>query len=255
MKYAFEDSYDDALTNLFRAGYRDTSNFIYSSGKDRLLSTILREIPDKSEEIFIFIDLVFDNPSTVNTYNLLKSSLRRAGYTKFIIFPLVNTEYYIIKSLNKSNVIAQSPIVDVCVSRGNYREASIHDTYLSESKNFEKFCKRILHRYAIDCAKNTRYNNNLRYRDYYDKDCLCGEEGSECIALAQIEKVKRLLRQYPCIPIHSIVSFGKILSWDEMKVIHRELIDQYNADVRTHKKLETDTARKSKYIEATYMTF
>ena len=71
IKYIFEDKESSGISQLYMAGYRDTSNFIFANGKDNIYNTIFREVPNTDTEIIIIMDLVYDNGDTVDCFNNL----------------------------------------------------------------------------------------------------------------------------------------------------------------------------------------
>ena len=245
--YFFEDRKYDALSFLFRTAY-SVPNFYYSSGNSELYTKITEVCKNKNEEIIIVMDLVFDNSNTATVYGRLVRDLRLAGYTNFIVFPMVCSEYYAIKLLNHLGLLQNSPLIKLCLDKGDYRNTYIADPYIARSTSFEKFCKRILYVLAPLCANNTRYNDNLQFRDFYIKNCVCQNPMPGCsFSRSRLDKAFGFLQQYPCVPTGALRQLGTPLSREEMIEKHKQLVTEYNAEMDRHKKLETNPHRRGLY--------
>lgn len=252
MTYVFEDNGSDPISMLYKRAYTNTDTFLYCQGADSILFRIIEEIEAKHEEIFIFMDMIYDNLATSNCYNRTVKKLRSAGYTNFIIFPLVCAEHYMIKSLYQLGLISKCSEVTAVISIDWHKGVS-RNTYINQSRNFEQFCKRVLYKLAMNCANNTRFNDNVHYRDYYDQDCKCKQARDDCDHLSLEDKAISLLKQYPCIPSNSIIFTDSHMTHVDLVAMHRKLVDEYNKTVNRMRELETDEALRKNYSNIGYM--
>ena len=249
IKYIFEDKESSGISQLYMAGYRDTSNFIFANGKDNIYNTIFREVPNTDTEIIIIMDLVYDNGDTVDCYNNLIDKLVYAGYTKFSIFPIVCSEYYMIQLLKELGLMTGSLVVDICIEQGEYKNLTIplQNSYITSSKNFEKFCKHVLEVMGSKCTSHGK--------EFYTQDCECTAPMKSCtMKIGLVDKAIRLLKKYPCVPLNPIKKVHEPLTPTEMDTLHRRLIDEYNKKVDEHIKSDMlQGKQKTLYVKADYM--
>lgn len=176
MFYIFEDNEMDLLSRLFRASYsNETCNkFVYTSG----VGTILRKINTylDIDDVAVFMDMLPDNVNCSYIYKRLRT-ISKTSKHRLIIFPIVCSEYYMIKYLyDYTKYISSHKDVDICLNKGDYRKSSVYAYKGKVCKNFESYCKVILRKYTINCIKHTRLvgdTENSMYGLYYTNDCKC----------------------------------------------------------------------------------
>lgn len=241
MRYLFEDGDDSILLKFIRKGYENPKIIEGTSGVG-LIKTYVKNI-GKDEQIFIFMDLVPDNKVTCAEYEILKS-MKNDGYN-IIVFPVPCTEYFFIQTLVQLNMIEMTKEVRECLRRGVITNLTING---ETAKNYERFCKKILHNMPIDCARLD--GESPKFGLFYTEDCKCSSAELDCKEFSLKDKVKELLQCYPCIPSGSIYEVTK-LTFDECIKIHRELVDDYNRAVKRYKDRNPELSEK--YIEVLYM--
>lgn len=253
MIYLFEDKKDDILSKLFRAGYTNTSNFIYANGNSKLEKTACNILQTTSENVGIFIDMIPGNDSIHKIYY----SLKRLGNkypNRVIILPLVCSEYYFIRSILDTNIIRLNRDVTLCTSRGLYFGADALNDPRSKvfCKNFEKFCKLILMRYVDDCVRHSTIKEdgsaNSLYGYYYTNNCHCNKSKTCCKSISLEDKSFKFLSEFPCIPVGSNSKCKVNVSDQEMIQLRLKLINDYNKMVDLYKGNDPDKTKKYKYI-------
>lgn len=263
MRYIFEDKEDDILSRFMQRAYNPEyieNKFIYANGGGNLESRIDGAINSGEREIYVYIDIVPDNPNTINLYHKLISKYK---YMDSIIFiPIPCSEYYVIQSLIGSAVIRKGnevlQAIDIIKFRGYYKDSEFIQTDKDRvfCKNFEKFCKLFLMKAVLDCANTSRSFNegsiiNKQYEKYYTNNCVCTDSNLDCVDISLDNKLRKLLSSYPCFPAKSIIPGTNTLTRNDIIVLHRRLIDDYNKVLEIYK--EKDRSHKIKYIQGRYM--
>lgn len=248
MLYIFEDKRDDMISRLFRYGYSNTDRFIYAEGNGNIIKLLDKNIITNDEEVYIILDMIYDNPVTSKIYRELCKHIRRSNYVNTIIFPITCAEQLFIKSLD-SSIINKDITYSMCIDILDYRESPIIETEQDRlfCKNFEKFCKLILIKDVADCAKHTR--SSKLYGVYYNNPCLCDNKNNMCKSKSLTDKSISLLEQYPCIPLGLNIAKGNKLSMGDCIKIHRDLVDKYNAIVHRFRTLYCDDISRYRYIQ------
>ena len=100
-------------------------------------------------------------------YNSLKVEARKAS-DRLIVFPIVCSEYYFIKSLvTYTDILCNHSDIQICLNRGDYTQSEIYRnswdsvTRTNKCKNFEKFCK-FLHVHTCNLCKFGSVRLHLR---------------------------------------------------------------------------------------------
>ena len=145
-----------------------------------------------------------------------------------LVFPIPCREYYYVKYLNTlHNMVIRKDWILTCLSKdANYQKSNIIETKEDKGfcKNFEKFCKLVTMKAPIDCAKNqAKYGRTFLYND-----CLCKGHQNFCVVNSLYQKSKDFVSQFECFPGMKDLHDSKELSWDEMIIMHRNLVDKYN---------------------------
>lgn len=241
MRYLFEDDDDSLLLQFIRKGYNNPKDIEGTSGVGQIKNYI-KNI-GKEEQIFVFMDLVPDNKVTCAEYEILRS-MKNDGYD-IMVFPVPCTEYFFIKALVNLNMLDMTEEVRECLRRGVITNLTING---ETAKNYERFCKKILHNMPVDCARLD--GGSPKFGLFYTEDCKCSSAELDCKELSLKDKVKELLQCYPCIPSGSIYKTIR-LTFEECIDIHRKLVDDYNEAVDKYKDKNPELAEL--YIKASYM--
>ena len=241
--YIFEDEQDDILSILFRYSYDAEyckRYFHYSRGNGniiRMAESILNN--NLGDKVAIFIDMIPGNESCSDLYKMLtRFTKRHLGEDRVLVFPVVCSEYYFIRSLAMyTNLLERNNDIEIALNKGNYTKSNIYLNSFNakngknKCKNFEKFCKFILLNYLYNCARHSRGHGesiNEQYGLYYTKDCSCSDCKYNCLGNSLETKSKQLLSMWDCIPGNSIHD-GIHISWQEAKLVINKLVDDYNS--------------------------
>lgn len=236
MKYLFEDKHDDLLSILFRASYPNEviDNFIYCNGNGEVIDTTNRILANSEEMVACYLDAVPGNFHIRNIYKELRRISIKNNY-RVIVFPIICSEYYFIKSLiDYTNYFdTANKDIKICINKGNFTESDIYRDPIKGKicRNFEKFCKIILMNATMDCIKHSRGEDgsNKQYGSYYSKDCLCSLNSIKCKEMSLAEKSANLLSEYYCVPAGSIMTIKNMLNTVDMWKVHRKLVDEFNS--------------------------
>lgn len=189
-------------------------------------------------EIYVFLDLVPDNPFTVKSYEKLLK-LKRRG-CNILVFPIPCSEYYMLKTLCSLHMEGLNQDIITVLNREVYYNSNLFELELSKEyiTNFEKYCKVVFGSISKICARKSnnadREHNNLKGR-FYRVNC---EDCKECDFGETLQnKAEELLHRFPCIPIGANITkfHRRVLSRNEMVEIHRQLVDEYNATVERYR--------------------
>ena len=235
MIYLFEDDKDELLSKLFLASYRDEAldRIKYCCGNAKLLDEAIGILRNTTENVACYLDSVPGNKQIIQIYKDLAQLSKDNSY-RVIVFPIVCSEYYFIKSLcNNTKYMEFNKDVSICINKGDFTKSDVFNDPVKGKicKNFEKYCKVILLNYVRDCINISRGYpiENEKYGAYYTEDCICKFGDSACRRVTLIEKSIQLLSEYDCVPSGSIKSVKTPISNDGVWDIHRKLVDEFNS--------------------------
>lgn len=246
MIYIFEDMRDDVLSEFFRKAYPSevANKFIYTNGNGGIISTVKEMIESTQDNIIVFMDFYPTNDSIVKIYkNLRRES--RINENRIIVLPIVCSEFYILKFLDKNGMITDKTKSDIVFNFDLYDEVlksnEVTDLDVTFCKNFEKYCKLVTMKWVKECA---RTNGT---QEYYTEGCVCNTlKDDKCHYHELTQKAIDCISQYPCVPAGSYANNIKQLTIEEVWDIHRQLVNKFNEIVD---KLEPiDSSRKYKKI-------
>ena len=251
MIYIFEDREDDVISQLFKVAYDEAtySKFIYANGNGSIVSIVDEKLENTRECIVVFLDMVPGNKDIVKIYHSLKKRYITSN-GRVLVLPIICSEYYFIKSIANTNLVkVNANVIDTCVQRGLYFNSEIIQTEEDRRfcKNFEKFCKLILIKGVIDCAKHSS-----AYGVYYTTDCKCNNPLHNCEDTQLLEKSIRLLSKYPCVPKGN-KGDSVALSGDDIAQIHRDLVDSFNEMSTKYKDADECNSVGNKYKRIPYI--
>lgn len=202
--YIFEDNKQDDIQRLICYLYRfmpavDTY-FHWVQGASNILHTI-KSIGNE-DEIFVFMDLVPDNPSTAEIYMDIRRIYKK-GYN-VLVFPIPCAEYFMIKALCNLNIQKTNQELLSLLNEEVYYSSSLLDTLENQRyiTSFERYCKIMLKHLDSECGYKS--NNEDRIYDrlkgrFYRKDCSMCDGCSMEYTLQR--KAEELLHNYPCAPV------------------------------------------------------
>ena len=258
MLYLFEDDSRDILSKLYMEAYPEKMrrNFIYVRGNGELYKTAKNYL--QYSDIAVFIDMVPDNDTCREIYiDLVGLSKDKNIKNRLLIFPIVCSEFYMIKSLYKYTqyIDKHHADVNICLNKGDYRKSSIYIHKGKPCKSFEKYCKAVLIRHVTDCVKHTsRFDDgttNEKYGLYYCEDCLCDKSSDTCEVKGLKKKAIELLSVYDIVPSNSL-AINKTCIDNDIINIHRKLVDDYNAMLAKYEALGIVKTTKGKSKKILY---
>lgn len=262
MIYMLEDEKDDILSKLFREAYPKeiADKFVYTNGSGNIEGALLNVMNNSNERVGIFLDTIPGNRDCTSVYYKLRA-ISDSYPDRVVVFPIVCSEYYIIKLLSSQGLMIKHSDVDICLNKLDFTTSEIYNNPETgkQCKNFEKFCKFVIKNYAVNCALNTpgRYHENLEYSFYYCKDCLCGDDGcyinhEYCSKASLKHKALKLLSMYRCVPGCTLAIQKESIDFNKALKISNELVDEFNAFSEYYKALNIRKDNGAKYRKLVY---
>ena len=210
MKYVFEDGATAKLSRLFQEAYKPESraDICYADGNGKILSFIIRLLKNNpNENVVAFVDTIYDNEKTIETYNALATY---AHYVKLqnriqvIAIPIICAEYYMLMSLEEFGIIDSNSKEYSALSAMNGWNNIPTSVDISRYNihSFENFCKWYLNHLAPGCTRGVQYirSDGLNSNTYYTHKCPCGYKCENTIDIPLEAKALEYVMQYPCYP-------------------------------------------------------
>lgn len=251
MRYLFEDKKDDDLCKLFRAAYPSSvsDSFDFLDGNGNLEHNTLEIMNNSDDIVFIFMDFVPANRNIKTIYNNL-CRIGRKYRGRVIVLPIVCFEYYFICYLLKICFpVLRRDIIESCVRKEFYLNSDLMSDERSKSyvRNFERFCKVVLvnESVLISCLRK-----EIDKVKFFNVDCICDTALEKCQSLSLRDKAIGFLREFPCFPSGSYLN-ETVLNMEDIKLVHRQLIDEFNVWSDSFKAM--DTGREKLYFNIQYM--
>lgn len=248
MIYIFEDNKNSPLCKAFNSAYNPdvTKDFRFTEGCSFIIPEVVGLIGSE-DEVYVYLDLVPDNPETRRVYIELCKLKDKFG--KLIVFPILCREYLYLKALYGTQAVMDDKAVESCLKLDWWGDSPILNTDQDRKfcKNTEKLCKLTVLKALRDCA-----NNKQRYR-YLNSDCICTSDSDTCSTEISVNtKITDLLKAFTLIPSGSKLDCVDKASFEDCITVHRDLVNMYN---RACDKLrELDTRRiKRNYKHVEYM--
>lgn len=224
MIFVFEDNGSDLLSQLFKAAYpsEKADRFVFVKGNGEFKRKVQELLENSKDMIAVFMDVIPDNICTAQLYDTLRNTSKRNNH-RVIVFPLVCSEYYFVKSIVKYPYLFKTfQGVDFCINKKFYANSPLLNDAksIAFAKNFEKYCKLVLlnHNVVIDCVRHSRgeYNENYQYGYYYLKDCLCECCRDVCNNKSLIQKSLDYIAEFPCAPSGALTKKSHSLNLSEL---------------------------------------
>lgn len=245
MKIVFEDKRSSRLSRLFCAAYPDEiskQKFIYSDGNGNLISKVIdnKGVALYDELVLVYIDMIPGNNYLYHLYTKLRRFSIKNNYS-IIILPLVCAEWYFICGFWNCGIFQDTTDIKLCLNKGYFRDSELYKKYSKEIPNFENFCKKIIEKYGNECVagcpKSLRdfcdhdckiCDNYSKYNSFFISDCFCYNKKDICKEFELKNKSLHFISQYPCFFKNSFISSAKIVTKDEIWLLHRKLVKEYN---------------------------
>ena len=261
MKYIFEDSKESPLSELFTYTFKKEvfDDIIFTDGNSNIVKYVENALKDYPDEILVvFLDLVPAHSGIWAIYDILSSISIENNY-KVIVIPIVCFEYYFIKSVENDGLFYDKESLDICCNKKPFFNAPIimSESHRRYCTTFERYCKAMFRRRLAMCIRSDEYLPNNSRQDYYNNyfyvDCNSSEGFYFCKEKPLIEKSERYLKEFPCIPEGSSIDTMVEISNDEVWVLHRRLVDEFNEWVDILKEAELDNSKKVLYRYIRYI--
>lgn len=223
----YEDCKDDDLQKLLLYHYQNRihCDFSHADGACSLEAKI-QENYNHYDCIAVYIDV---SPGNLNTYAMYRNLAHKFATNlqcKVIILPIFGAEYYFIKSLYYLEVLQDPELLKVIMGTKSHLDYLSSQKLSNPSKcfSFERFCKWILKDKVYPCIAQKLPNNFLK-GVFYSQDCEYTFGGRKLTLEA---KSLAYLQEYPIVPGIELPNY-KSLTIEDIKRVHRTLVDKYNS--------------------------
>lgn len=221
MIWIFEDNKKSLLSQLFRVSFSQeiADKFVYTDGNGKLLKTLDEIFRNTTEKVIVFMDVIPGNRDITKIYRELCVKSEH-NQNRAIIFPIVCSEYYFLRSIKDTDLVVDRTGIDECVNRRPYFHSERLKTVEDRKycRNFEKYCKLVYKSALFDCARPEIKENDL-FGFYYGQDCKCIRPRMQCEEKLLLIKSQEFIREYPLVPENDLA-----VEWDRLY----ELVNAFN---------------------------
>ena len=239
--YIFEDHPDDCLSKMLLKCFilDDYHKVVFSKGNGGI-KNIAQQHLKEGFRVYAFLDTVPGNKSITDKYYQLLD-IQRDNYN-FVLIPIVCAEYYLLRSLHSWQFGINTEILRICTNKEVYfYDPVAHISKPTDNepscKTFEKMCKGIINRYGNWCLRKEKGPDTTRYEEmnnslkkFYEEDCRCCIARDNCERCSIIEKLERIVKEYPIFPSCSLFTISKLnLSRNELLSVCDALVTEYNS--------------------------
>ena len=248
MIYVFEDKREDVLSEFFRKAYPEdvSERFVYTNGNGAILSKVEQLLNCTHEIIVVFLDFYPTNNSITKIYSRLHYESRKND-NRVIVLPIVCAEFYLLKFLDKNNMITDKRKADIVLNFELFddvlRSNDFTEIDIKFCTTFEKYCKLVTMKWVEDCAKTNKT------QEYYTENCKCETlSNSDCISYELEQKSIDYIGQYPYVPKSTYDNEVEDSDVEEIWDVHRQLVGMFNSiadklqpidNTRTYRKIKT----------------
>lgn len=228
MLYFYEDKKSSLLPKLLMKLYQDRNDIIFTGGAGNLSVDVKAALEESSECAVVFLDSVPQNEQVLSNYKALVG-VASMYPDRVIPLPIVCAEYYFLKSLQYQPVFKDKELVEFCLSKKYYKDLPHLIGHEHHAVTFERFCKFVCRDYLHRCCYiRTKGRTPEDIRVYNVRDCRCEKCLEGCVDADILEKARRLAAQYPCVPVNPLGGTTKVLTWSDLKTLHRKLVAEFN---------------------------
>lgn len=174
-----------------------TASCIGESFKFAAGSANLRKvISTLTDEIYVYVDVVLDNPETVTTYGELVRTFRRNSNVHIIPIPCI--EYYVVQYLHDLGLLNNKYYV---MSKRTFDFRSFIDkSFGNIPHSIESFYKALLNTSRYVCTRNAK---NPGIGVFYKADCDCTQHCQGLCGKCLKDKADLLVSYLPAYPTSS----------------------------------------------------
>lgn len=252
----FEDYKTDALSRLFTSAYKENDETIRFSGGNGKLTSEVEQLLSNNSDIFVIavLDMVPENSDIVTIYNNLKmiGVIHPEFLGRYIIIPNICAEYRFIKAFRELQLFQSREDVDLCLSKGDYKNSSeLNRRFPEESvyhKNFEKYCKFIL-KYTVNHCVSSDSVENALFQKFYLEDCEC--EDCDYSGILLKDKACEYVNTLPFVLNVNMLKDIRLegdIQYKNLYSIHLSLINEFNKWVDTYKAIYRSPGKKYRHV-------
>lgn len=122
-----------------------------------------------NEEVYVYVDVVLDNPETVTTYGELVRTFRRNKSVHIIPIPCI--AYYVVQYLHDLGLL-DNKYYDLSSRTFDFK-SFIDKSFGNVPHSIETFYKALLNTSKYICTRNTKSVKNIGTGTFYRTDCAC----------------------------------------------------------------------------------
>lgn len=224
MLFMFEDNPTTPSSELLSYTFPDKYHF--SGGAD-LVGDKLEDILAKyHEDVVVFFDVVLDNDTTVDKYQMYRAMYKDNPRVHFIPIPCI--EYYLCEWLYKAGILITS-YYDRSILTFSLKDI-IDASFGFQPENIEKFYKALLTKTKYLCTLN-RVDQSKEYIGmYYRSDCDCRRYCNKRDGSTRRGKGLKLASTLPAYPSTNDLP-GRSVTIEDVKLLQKLLYDKMSSDL------------------------
>lgn len=205
----FEDSKESVISNIITKAYIEP-NVRFTNGAKNL-EVFLDKYTAIDKHVYCYVDVVPDNPKTVDTFISLKAKYVCSSHIHIIPIPCM--EYFVLLSLLRFNKVTEEEISNLLyVKTGD----SKYTMKCYSDKSFEKYCKRLLNNNKWKCVHNIAVKKGgIGY--WWGSSCICDYSVSACKEEVYLfDKIAFVISEFPVFP-DDMPRLGKAIDFTNYK--------------------------------------
>ena len=233
----FEDNPTSPVSECLSASCVGES-FKFAAGS----ANLRKVIQTLNEEVYVYVDVVLDNPETVTTYGELVRTFRRNKSVHIIPIPCI--EYYVVQYLHDLGLL-DNKYYDLSSRTFDFK-SFIDKSFGNVPHSIETFYKALLNTSKYICTRNTKSVKNIGTGTFYRTDCACTQYCRGLCKKSLREKSDLLVSYLPAYPAsgelrESLRKQGRSsvsISLEEFHQLQRLLYDKMSSDLGLKMKLK-----------------
>lgn len=233
----FEDNPTSPVSECLSASCVGES-FKFAAGS----ANLRKAIQTLNEEVYVYVDVVLDNPETVTTYGELVRTFRRNKSVRIIPIPCI--EYYVVQYLHDLGLL-DNKYYDLSSRTFDFK-SFIDKSFGNVPHSIETFYKALLNTSKYICTRNTKSVKNIGTGTFYRTDCACTQYCRGLCKKSLREKSDLLVSYLPAYPAsgelrESLRKQGRSsisISLEEFHQLQRLLYDKMSSDLGLKMKLK-----------------
>lgn len=187
----FEDNPTSPVSQCLAASCVGES-FKFAAGS----ANLRKVINTLTGEIYVYVDVVLDNPATMTTYGELVRTFRRNSNVHIIPIPCI--EYYVVQYLHDLGLLSNK-YYDMSRHTFDFR-SFIDKSFGNIPHSIESFYKALLNTSKYICTRNTKSAKNSGIGIFYIADCDCTQYCQRLYNKHLKDKADLLVSYLPAYP-------------------------------------------------------